>query len=275
MINLYTSIPPVVSRIVTGHDAGLEWTRMCIASWKRTGYNVVSFNSGAEAQRVSEIYSDVNVIEVSRDGSTITGRPQVYLSDMLSIATKTNQSFFALANADVLFLTDAAAALKDWVPNDGFAYSNRLDIQDLVGTSPQLHGGVDFVIVNANDLSGLDFPDFLFGTPWWDYWLPLVLNCKGVKGRRLTHNGLPVIAHLFHQDQWSHAQFLNNFTLFTNALATMVSQRTKWPSDVSTVDMSTGLPGAMLKFCLEYAKASSSMIHQENLVIDVGGHHVD
>jgi hypothetical protein len=275
VMNLYTSIPPKVGRVVNGQDVGLIWTRMCIDSWMRAGYTVMSVNSRHEAGRVREMYPDVTVLEVERDGQEITGRPQVYLSDMLAYAVKSDQPFFAIANADVLIMTDASESLNGWHPEEGFAYSNRLDIADLNGANPQLHGGVDFVIVNANDLLGLEFPDFLFGTPWWDYWLPLALNCKGVKGHRLTQNSLPVIAHLFHQDQWSHEQFLSNYTLFTNAIAQVVSERAKWPAEVSTVDMSTGLPGAMLKMCLEYAKLSSGMIHQGNPVIDLGVKHAD
>lgn len=268
-MNLYTSIPPKVSRIVDGQEVGHLWTRMCIDSWKRAGYDVVSINSAREAEQISSIYPDVNVQSVDRDGMATVGRPLIYLSDLLSVAIKDGSSFFAIANADVMFLNDAAIALKDWTPELGFAYSTRLDIDDLAGANPRLHGGVDFAILKVSDLQGLEFPDFLFGTPWWDYWLPLAMNCKGVKGCRLAYNHLPVIAHLFHGDRWSHDEFLTNFSLFVNAISTVVTDRSKWSGNVDGVDLATGLPGPMLKMCLEYAKASSGMIHQENSVFDL------
>ena len=177
--------------------------------------------------------------------------------------------YFGIVNADVRFLPQAIPSLQQWVPASGFVYSNRLDIDDVHFANPRLHGGVDFILLSARDVLGFAHPDFLFGTPWWDYWLPLALNSTGTAGRRLTHNGLPVIAHLFHTDQWSHNQFLANFSMFNHAIAEIVAQRSSLPESVHTVDGASGLPGPMLKICLEYAKASSGLIHQENTPLDI------
>lgn len=243
---------------------------MCINSWKSTGYEVHSVNSGSEAEQVKAAYPDINVIEVQRDGMAVTGRPVPFLSDMLSLAVRSNPSSFAIANADVMILKDAGRALRGWTPSEGFAISNRLEIFDLLGSNPILyHAGVDFAIFNTKDLVKIEFPDFLFGMPWWDCWLPLALNCVGVKGCKLKYDKIPVIAHLHHKDRWNSHDFLNNFTTFISAISTIVSERATLPSNVCEVDSSSGLPGPMLKICLEYAKATSLIVRGENSTHDL------
>lgn len=269
-MNLFTSLPPKVSRIVEEKDVGTTWTRMCINSWKSAGYEVHSVNSGLEAGQVKAAYPDINVIEVPRDGMAVAGRPVVFLSDMLSLGVQRSSSSFAIANADVMILSDAGNALRGWVPHEGFAISNRLEIFDLLGSNPKLHhAGVDFAILNTRDLAKIKFPDFLFGMPWWDCWLPLALNCVGVKGCKIKYNGIPVIAHLFHKDRWNSRDFLNNFTTFISAIANIVGEREALPSHVYEVDSSSGLPGPLLKICLEYAKATSLIVRGENSTHDL------
>jgi hypothetical protein len=268
-MNLYTSIPPKVIRFVEGEDVGQAWTQMCVNSWRETGYNIYSINSAKESTTVAALYPGINIIETERDGSDKVGRPLVYVSDIISAAKQANEPTFALVNADIMFLKDAAAILKNWEPAAGFAYSTRLDIDDLKGNNPRLHGGVDFLILRTADVLELSLPDILFGTPWWDYWLPCSLNCRGVKGRRLSVNNQPVIAHLFHDERWSHSDFLDNFTIFINEISTIVKNRESLSEDTYLVDQQTGLPGDMLKVALEFARASSGMIHLHNPILEL------
>jgi hypothetical protein len=255
--------------LVNGLDVGASWTRICIDSWTQAGYTVVSVNSTSESAAVQALYPDIQIAQVGRDGRHQVGRPLVYLSDMLQLAQSQCDGYFGIVNADVRFLPQAIPSLQGWMPSSGFVYSNRLDIDDIHFTNPRLHGGVDFLLLSTRDLLSFAHPDFLFGTPWWDYWLPLALNCTGTTGHRLTHSGLPVITHLLHTDQWSHDQFLTNFSTFNHAIADIVAQRSSLSEAVYTLDSSSALPGPMLKICLEYAKASSGFIHQQNTPLDI------
>lgn len=268
-MNIYTSIPPKVTRIVNGQDVGQVWTQMCVNSWLEAGYTIFSVNSDKESTAVASLYPGINIIKTSRDGSDKVGRPLVYVSDIISAAIKANQVNFALVNADIMFLKDAASVLKGWVPANGFAYSTRLDIDDLIGNNPRLHGGVDFLILKTSDVSKLELPDILFGTPWWDYWLPCSLNLLGVKGRRLSFNNLPVIAHLFHDERWSHTDFLDNFTLFINEISNIIQKRNRLCASTYQIDPETGFPGDMLRIALEFARASSGMIHLHNDQLEI------
>jgi hypothetical protein len=268
-MNIYTSIPPKVSRFVDGQDVGNLWTRMCVNSWLEAGYTIYSVNSEKESSSIASLYPDVNIIEVNRDGSHIVGRPLVYISDIIKLAIQSNQRYFALVNADIMISKDASAALKGWIPENGFAYSTRLDIDDLSGKNPRVHGGVDFLILETKDVVEIDLPDILFGTPWWDYWLPISLNCRGINGRRLIKNNAPVITHLFHDERWSHTDLFDNFNLFIAELIKAVQQRDRLPSYSYKIDANTGLPGSMLSIILEYARTSSGLIHQLNPSIEL------
>jgi hypothetical protein len=253
-IPLFTSIPARVRRVIHGtQDVGAAWTRACIASWQQAGYRVVSVNAHCETGEVRSQHPDVDVIGVARDGRARTGRPLVFIADMLALMADCGHTSAAIANADVLCMTDAATRLRGWEP-DGFAYSNRLDIDDPQLSNPRLHGGMDFLIANTAQLRALQAPDFLFGTPWWDYWLPMALTGLGVKGARLSVNQLPLIAHLAHDDRWNAAQLLANFALYAQALSDQARQPHAEPSQ------------AMLDVCLRIARSTSTMVHECNPV---------
>jgi hypothetical protein len=263
---LFTSLPPRVRRLARdGQDQGPAWTRACIQSWQRAGYRVVSVNSAAEADSVRAAYPGIEVAEVARDGQARTGRPLIYVADLLSMMAHCNQSCAALANADVMFTSAAIERLAGWQP-EGFAFSGRIDVDDFRFSNPRLHGGVDFVIAQTCHLKDLAVPDFLFGTPWWDYWLPLALTGQGVQGVKLTAQGLPVIAHLAHEERWNHGDFLANFALFSRALADQACGS-------STTRVPDGKPdqsNAMLNLCMAIARATSAMIHKNHTLLELG-----
>jgi hypothetical protein len=253
-IPLFTSIPPRVKRLIhDGQDIGPAWTRGCIASWQRAGYRVVSVNAHCEVDEVRRQYPDVQVVGVARDGRARTGRPLVFVADMLALMADSGHRSAAIANADVLCMNDAIDRLRGWEP-EGYAYSNRMDIDDPQFSNPRLHGGMDFLIANTHHLRTLTVPDFLFGTPWWDYWLPMALTGLGVKGARLSVNQLPLIAHLAHADRWNGADFLGNFALYAQAMAAQASS----PAGQSSP--------AMLEVCLRMARSTSTMVHEHNPV---------
>jgi hypothetical protein len=253
-IPLFTSIPPRVQRVIHGQqDVGAAWTRACITSWQRAGYRVVSVNAHCEVAEIRRQHPDVDVVGVARDGRVRTGRPLVFIADMLALMADCGHTSAAIANADVLCMNDAADRLRGWQP-DGFAYSNRVDIDDPQLSNPRLHGGMDFLIANTRHLRTLDVPDFLFGTPWWDYWLPMALTAQGVQGARLAVNNLPLIAHLAHDDRWKSVDLLANFARYAQSLADQARQPGGEPAP------------AMLDICLRIARSTSTMVHECNPV---------
>jgi hypothetical protein len=83
MIPLVTSLPPTISRLdPKGNEIGAAYRERCTSSpGGAPGFDAVSVNSTNESYRHS-----VRMIPVSRDASAITGRPNVFLADLLAAA---------------------------------------------------------------------------------------------------------------------------------------------------------------------------------------------
>lgn len=264
---LFTSLPPRVKRLAPdGEDRGPAWTHLCLQSWQRAGFEVVSVNAACEADEVRAAYPGITVSPVQRDGRARTGRPLVYLADLLALMAGCDQPQAALANADVMFTAQAIAGLPGWRAQ-GFVFSGRIEIDDFQFANPRLHGGVDFVMAETRHLQGLAVPELLFGTPWWDYWLPLAMAGRGVPVAKLQAQGLPVIAHLAHPERWSREDFLANFALFTHALAQQAQGLPPLPAPAGAA---TGAE-TMLPMCLAFSRAMSALIHNDNPVLELTG----
>src|SRR5690348_3754795 len=96
---LITSIPPRLSRLVSGEEIGPSYQRNCVESWKRAGFEPISVNSTAEDQ-----IEGTRTVAVSRDAFALTARPLVYFADLLAVASaEACGGPFALVNADILF----------------------------------------------------------------------------------------------------------------------------------------------------------------------------
>lgn len=195
-IPLFTSIPPRISRLdANGAEIGQAYQLYCIESWRRAGFEPVSVNSAKEAHP-----HGLRVISVASDASAITGRPHVFLANLLAVAaTEAQGSPFALINADLILtapdISDRVAQLR---PGE-FIFSRRLDIGRLgqtVGT-PYPHG-YDFFAVHPNDI--VDIPDIgmVFGAPWWDHFFPLLMFMRGCR----IYQAEPLSLHLNHIDRY-------------------------------------------------------------------------
>jgi hypothetical protein len=201
-IPLFTSIPAKISRLNRkGEEIGETYQRMCIESWKRAGFEPISVNSISEA-----CSSSIRVISVSRDASAITGRPHVFLTDLLAVASiEARGRPFVLMNADLLIPPTTALVAKVAQLRAGeFIFSRRIDVDQL----GQMDGvpfyyGYDFFAGHADDISGLPDSGMVFGVPWWDHFLPLMMFMQGCHICQTE----PVVLHLDHTGRWNEAIF--------------------------------------------------------------------
>ena len=199
-IPLITSLPPSLSRRdAAGDEVGAAYQERCIESWRRAGFEPISVNSTAESH-----HHAVRTIPVSRDASVITGRPQVFLADVLAVASEqANGRPFVVMNADLLIRPDMALAANVLGLHAGeFLFSRRIDIRrpDQTHGMPFLHG-YDFFAGHADDISGLRDGGFVFGAPWWDYYLPLMMFARGCR----IYQTEPPVLHLTHAVNWLDA----------------------------------------------------------------------
>jgi len=124
---LITSMPARISRRdAAGRDIGRDYQRECIESWRCAGFQVLSINSVTEPVDTSICQTAF----VKRDASSTTGRPHVFLSDMLAIAaSEACGQPFALINADV-FIADTGLHKRFINMRRGEVYlSRRIDIE--------------------------------------------------------------------------------------------------------------------------------------------------
>ena len=197
-IPLITSIPPRMSRLdAKGDEIGEVYQLGCIESWQRSGFEPVSVNSKNEAFRQA-----LRIIRVSRDASAITGRPHVFLADLLAVASiEAHGRPFALMNGDLVLTptADLAARVAQLRPGE-FIFSRRIDIdQPDQREGTPYHSGYDFFAGHANDISGLPEAGMVFGAPWWDQFFPLLMFMQGCR----IYQTEPAVLHLNHTERWN------------------------------------------------------------------------
>jgi len=196
-IPLVTSLPPSLSRLdAEGEEIGADYQERCIESWYRAGLEPLSVNSASEAYRHS-----VRMVPIGRDASALTGRPNVFLADLLAVASEEAEGGpVVLMNADLLIRpgTELAAAVRE-LRRGEFIFSRRIDID----RPDQMNGmpfrlGYDFFAGHADDLAELVDGGMVFGAPWWDYYLPLMMFAQGCR----MYQSEPAVMHLAHEVQW-------------------------------------------------------------------------
>jgi hypothetical protein len=196
-IPLVTSLPPNLSRLdARGEEIGADYQERCIESWHRAGFEPISVNSTSESYR-----HPVRMIPVSRDASAVTGRPNVFLADLLAVASNEAEGGpVVLMNADLLIRpgTALAAAVLELRPGE-FIFSRRIGIDrpDQTNGMPGRFG-YDFFAGHADDISGLPDGGMVFGAPWWDYYFPLMMFVRGCR----IYQTEPAILHLEHEAKW-------------------------------------------------------------------------
>jgi hypothetical protein len=196
-IPLITSLPPNVSRHdARGKEIGADYQERCIESWHRAGFEPISVNSTSESYRHS-----VRMIPVSRDASAVTGRPNVFLADLLAVASnEAGGGPVVLMNADLLIRPGTALAANALELRPGeFIFSRRIDI-DRPDQTNGMPGrlGCDFFAGHADDISGLPDGGMVFGAPWWDHYFPLMMFVQGCR----IYQSEPAVLHLAHRAQW-------------------------------------------------------------------------
>ena len=90
--------PEPVEARGNGKEVGAEYQERCIESWHRAGFDPVSVNSERESYPHS-----VGMVSVGRDASAVTGRPNIFLADLLTVASQTaGGGPVVVMNADLL-----------------------------------------------------------------------------------------------------------------------------------------------------------------------------
>jgi hypothetical protein len=177
--------------------------KQAIDSWISNGYTVISFNNSIEIGKLSPIYRDVVFQEVTRTATEETGKPLVYIDDIISHFASLQKSF-TLINSDIIFsfqngISDELDALtksdkpcitiasRIEVENDQIQFKDELHF-NVLRYGRHYYCGYDFFFFNSqavmciNEALRLNSHEkFALGIPWWDYYIPMLALQNGIK----------------------------------------------------------------------------------------------
>lgn len=219
-VPLITSLPPKLSRQdERGEEIGAAYQERCIESWRRAGFEPISVNSASEPYRHS-----VRMLPVGRDASAVTGRPNVFLADLIAVAAQEAKGGpVVLMNADLVVRPGTALApnVRELRPGE-FLFSRRIDIDRLEQTDGMpFRLGYDFFAGHADDISRLPDGDMVFGAPWWDYFLPLMMFELGCR----IYQTEPAVLHFTHGVRWMGAWEELGYRFIAEARARVADRR--------------------------------------------------
>lgn len=205
---IVTSIPPVFSRQdAEGREIGDAYLARCIMSWRECGFDPVTVHSEREALHPLVAALEVRVVRVARDASALTGRPHVFLGDLVATALELGGARAFIINADVeLEMSDPAQArLHTLGPDAALAIRRRDHDGDKERAAAPYSGGIDMIGGGVDVLGRINFGALVFGMPWWDHYLPIMLmrhNARFDTGADIH------LWHLLHGGRWNKAHHI-------------------------------------------------------------------
>jgi tetratricopeptide (TPR) repeat protein len=189
-----------MSRRSDGREVGEDYQRLCIRSWLDCGLRVLSINSRSEIGALAKRFPEVEFVAADRDASSISGRANPYLSDLLSVLADSSAAIVGIVNGDVVF--EPEESWRTWLPALAANFvvtGHRLDSRTLfTGAVKKYDWGFDYFFFHrdAAARAAEKFLPFAMGLPWWDYWLPMTMMLAGTRTLLLER---PAVLHLAHE----------------------------------------------------------------------------
>jgi hypothetical protein len=185
-----------------------ELQRLAIESWLKLGFNVISLNSAIEAALVAENFPEIPIKIVRRTAETITGRPYVFVDDVLKVAGENSSGeVFGIINSDIILVAgdDFTEFLRQQA-SGGMVFGSRTEIATADAREGEMYiDGFDLFFIDPAILPLYPESGFCMGAPFWDYWAPLVPMLNAVSVKWLV---TPVAYHVTHQVAWDHDHHL-------------------------------------------------------------------
>ncbi|MEG4212273.1 FkbM family methyltransferase [Microcoleus sp. S13_B4] len=160
----------------------IENQRAALESWRLLGFDAVSLNSREEISQLQPIYENVTFHEVKRDARAEAGRPLVYLEDLFIYLRDRGTKICGIVNSDIRLKADGdLISFICQQAENAVVFGSRTDVDSPEKVGGKIYAkGFDFFFFDKELLK--QFPDsqFCLGLPWWDLWIPLIAQQKGL-----------------------------------------------------------------------------------------------
>jgi hypothetical protein len=219
MVPLITSFPPFITRIdESGREIGEAYGAKCVSSWIGSGFRPVSANfSGEPSHTLLEQFS-IERVNVDRNAKDVVGKPLIYIADMILVANRLNvYGPVVLTNSDILLkLTRQDFAKIAGLKAGQCIVCKRIDVMHADDQCGVVYEhGFDFFVFHSHDLANFPESEFVFGAPWWDHFLPLIMYLRGVK---ITSLEKSPAYHLTHTERWNQNLWISMGRTFVETI---------------------------------------------------------
>jgi hypothetical protein len=158
----------------------LDYVQQCVASWRRHGYRILTFNRQDEVEPVRRTFGLEPIPFIDPEEALYPGRfgPPFW---EIAKSLKPDRPV-CIVNADIYLLgaLDLAKRLED-LCQDAFVFAQRIEVPDLSAPFHSIYRkGVDLVAFRPDRIPGVindpEFRRFKLGVVWWDYVLPIAAS---------------------------------------------------------------------------------------------------
>ena len=185
----------VATSLVPG--SRIELQQRAIESWLNCGYDVVSYNNPAEIGRLAGDFFGISFEPMIRTGGLWSGKPVLFVSDVLHALKQTGRSICGIVNSDIIMQKnpDFLSCIHERA-NAGLVYGPRLDIDSLQDSKGEMDRfGADFFFFDRAIIDSIPESHLCLGMPYWDHWFPLMALLAGHQTSKLTS---PFARHIKH-----------------------------------------------------------------------------
>jgi hypothetical protein len=183
---LFTTIPPKSD------------FRPLIENWKQSGFKVTSINNPDEAEILRA--AGVNVLEVESQDKKLK------ITQIMRAIASAGEPLAGFINADCRFIRPIDAEALKAITKNSLILAERIDVNDAGEATRTLSMGFDAFFFDATYLKAIpDDAEYRIGTPWWDYWYPLIMRRAGAALKKFS---CPILLHTAHDLNWDKDAYL-------------------------------------------------------------------
>jgi len=179
-----------------------EVQQAAVNSWIDCGFSVQSLNTEKEAAAVQTEFPTVEAHVMLRDARIATGRPVIFINDILQFFRNSGSDICGIINSDIYLA--GGQAFHDQVASlarEGHIILPRLEVPDFSSSTGQLDPfGYDFFMFDRTLLADWNESQFCLGMPFWDHWFPMMSLLAGRKVLKIVSRNVRHIPHPVSRD---------------------------------------------------------------------------